>query len=336
MSLARCTARHSGACRCAPIDFAYPRGSRFQPKQGSDSSRRARDTAATTLHFTHFWRHRGESAMKHCQLYNCTCKKCVYMNISDKNWPNNVEFRGNFHRYAPSTAGSQEINLTVELSNPISTRLTDLCGIRSLVPHLIGPPSHWSPSHWSPNSLVPQYIIGAHWSPISLVPHITGPPSHWSPFSFVTPSSANPNGPPSHWFPISLVPQLISLPSHWSPNWHPCITHSIGPPSHWSPRLIGPPSHWSPNSLVPFSLVPQFISPQLHIGPPFHSSTQFRPIPMVPHLILTGPLSHWSPNWHPHTAHSIGPPSHWSPIALVPSHRLGPQFISPHRVVWTH
>ena len=49
----------------------------------------------------------------------------VYMNISDNNWPNNVEFRGNFHRYAPSTAGSQEIILTVELSNPKSTRATD-------------------------------------------------------------------------------------------------------------------------------------------------------------------------------------------------------------------
>ena len=58
MSTSRCTARHSGACRCAPIDFAYPRGSRFQPKQGSDSSRRARDTAATMLHFMYFWRHR--------------------------------------------------------------------------------------------------------------------------------------------------------------------------------------------------------------------------------------------------------------------------------------
>ena len=89
-------------------------------------------------------------------------------------------------------------------------------GIRSLVPPLIGPPSHWSPSHWSPNSLVPQYIIGAHWSPISLVPHIIGPPSHWSPFSLVTPSSANPNGPPSYWSPISLVPHLISPPTHQS------------------------------------------------------------------------------------------------------------------------
>ena len=54
MSTSRCTARHSGACRYAPIDFAYPRGSRFQPKQGSDSSRRARDTAATMLHFMYF------------------------------------------------------------------------------------------------------------------------------------------------------------------------------------------------------------------------------------------------------------------------------------------
>ena len=56
-------------------------------------------------------------------------------------------------------------------------------GIRSLVPPLIGPPSHWSPSHWSPNSLVPQYINGAHWPPISLVPHLIGPASHWSPIS---------------------------------------------------------------------------------------------------------------------------------------------------------
>ena len=198
----------------------------------------------------------------------------------------------------------------------------------SLVPHLIGPLLIGPPTHWSPNTLLELIGPPSHWSPISLVPHLIGPPFHSSPHHRPIPMVPHLIGPPSHWFPISLVPQLISLPSHWSPNWHPCITHSIGPPSHWSPRLIGPPSHWSPNSLVLFSLVPQFISPQLHIGPPFHSSTQFRPIPMVPHL--TGPLSHWSPNWHPHTAHSIGPPSHWSPIALVPSHRLGPQFISPH------
>ena len=44
----------------------------------------------------------------------------------------------------------------------LAYRCTCPFGIRSLVPHLIGPPSHWSPSHWSPNSLVPQYFIGAH------------------------------------------------------------------------------------------------------------------------------------------------------------------------------
>ena len=87
-------------------------------------------------------------------------------------------------------------------------------GIRSLVPHLIGPPSHWSPSHWSPNSLVPQYIIGAHWSPISLVPHLIGPlligpPTHWSPNTLLELI-----GPPSHWSPISLVPHLIGPPFH--------------------------------------------------------------------------------------------------------------------------
>ena len=91
-------------------------------------------------------------------------------------------------------------------------------GIRSLVPHLIGPPSHWSPSHWSPNSLVPQYIIGAHWYPISLVPHLIGPPFHLSHHHRPIPMVPHLIGPPSHWFPISLVPQLISPPSHWSPN----------------------------------------------------------------------------------------------------------------------
>ena len=104
---------------------------------------------------------------------------------------------------------------------------TNWRGIRSLVPHLIGPPSHWSPSHWSPNSLVPQYILGAHWSPISLVPHITGPPSHWSPFSFVTPSSANPNGPPSHWSPISLVPLLRIAAEMLTPSVTRILNHSL-------------------------------------------------------------------------------------------------------------
>ena len=105
-------------------------------------------------------------------------------------------------------------------------------GIRSLVPHLIGPPSHRSPSHWSPNSLVPQYIIGVHWYPISLVPNITGP-------LFIP----HPIIGQSQWSPISLVPHLIGSPSHWSPN-------SSVPPSHWSPNVT---------LSALFSLVPHLI-----------------------------------------------------------------------------
>ena len=77
----------------------------------------------------------------------------------------------------------------------------------SLVPHLIG-----SPSHWSPISLVPHLInppISTHASLISLVPHLIGPPD-------------------------SLVPHLIG----------PLL---IGPPIQKSPttlfELIGPPVH---------------------------------------------------------------------------------------------
>ena len=114
-------------------------------------------------------------------------------------------------------------------------------GVHVIVPHLIGPPSHWSP--------------------ISLVPLLISPPSHWSPnyhpstnHSFGPPSHCPPwvIGPPSHWSPISLVafslvPQSISPPLH-------CLDSSV-------PLLIGPP----------FSLVPHYWSipmvPHL-IGPP--------------------------------------------------------------------
>ena len=122
---------------------------------------------------------------------------------------------------------------------------------------LTGPPSHCPPPP-SPISLIPfllvpqligpQYFIVTHWSPISLVPHLTGPPTHRSPLSLVP--QVAPMHHPFQWSPISLVP-----------------------------RLTGPPSHWSPIPLVPFSLVPKFISPPLHClnalvilitGHPFH------------------------------------------------------------------
>ena len=109
--------------------------------------------------------------------------------------------------------------------------------------------------------------------------------------------------------------------------------HIIGPPSHWSPISLAPqlapmhhPFHWSPISFGPLLIGTQFICPPRHclnslvsllIGPPFHQSTNFRPIPMVPHLI--GPPSHLSPN-------SLGPnlmgcPSHWPLLIGSPIHR---------------
>ena len=61
-------------CRRAPSDFVCPRGSRVQPRQGSDSSRRARDTAATMLDHS---RHRGESATKTVKFFAAHTVNCV-------------------------------------------------------------------------------------------------------------------------------------------------------------------------------------------------------------------------------------------------------------------
>ena len=132
----------------------------------------------------------------------------------------------------------------------------------SLVPHLIG-----SPSHWSPNSSVPHLIgplISTHESPIPSVPHLIGPPDSLVPHL---------NGPPSHW-----------SPPHWYPKW-PWLYSS-----HWSPIslvpqsnngysvLIGPPSHWSLSLTLStlFSLAPHVI------GPP--SVTLGTQISLVSHL----------------------------------------------------
>ena len=61
-------------CRRAPSDFGYPRGSRVQPLQGSDSSRRARDTAATRSLETKWW-----IGNKNCQILRRTHSKLCYM-----------------------------------------------------------------------------------------------------------------------------------------------------------------------------------------------------------------------------------------------------------------
>ena len=61
-------------CRRALSDFGCLRGSRVQPRQGSDSSRRARGTAATMLDHS---RHRGESATKTVKFFAAHTVNCV-------------------------------------------------------------------------------------------------------------------------------------------------------------------------------------------------------------------------------------------------------------------
>ena len=71
-------------CRRAPSDFGCLRGSRVQPRQGSDSSRRARDTAATILDHS---RHRGESATKTVKFFAAQTVNCVICkNLTRIDW----------------------------------------------------------------------------------------------------------------------------------------------------------------------------------------------------------------------------------------------------------
>ena len=71
-------------CRRAPSDFGCPRGSRVQPRQGSDSSRRAHDTAATMLDHS---RHRGESATKTVRFFAAHTVNCVICkNLTRIDW----------------------------------------------------------------------------------------------------------------------------------------------------------------------------------------------------------------------------------------------------------
>ena len=60
-------------CRRAPNDFVCPRGFRVQKMQGSDSSHRARDMAATMLDHS---RHRGESATKTVKFFAVHTVNC--------------------------------------------------------------------------------------------------------------------------------------------------------------------------------------------------------------------------------------------------------------------
>ena len=63
---------------------AYLRGSRVQPRQGSDNSRRARDTATTMLDHS---RHRGESATKTVKFFAAHTVNCVICkNLTRIDW----------------------------------------------------------------------------------------------------------------------------------------------------------------------------------------------------------------------------------------------------------
>ena len=71
-------------CRRAPSDFGCLRDSRVQPRQGSDNSRRARDTATTMLDHS---RHRGKSATKTVKFFAAHTVNCVICkNLTRIDW----------------------------------------------------------------------------------------------------------------------------------------------------------------------------------------------------------------------------------------------------------
>ena len=147
-----------------------------------------------------------------------------------------------------------------------------------MVPHLTGPPSHWSAI-----SLVPHLIgppISTHAPPIPLVPHLigpfspAGPPIHKSPplcLNSIAPFSFPPR-------PLVTISTMFSLPPPPPPPPPPMspnatlviqlslVPHFIGPPCNpFYPVLIGPPSHWSPCLTLStlFSLVLHLIGPPI-------------------------------------------------------------------------
>ena len=170
-------------------------------------------------------------------------------------------------------------------------------------------------------------------------------------------------GPRASWgwmgsgYPGGLVTPLGSVKTftNWWYSLSPTYVCAWPPPPTHPPTPTPTPPHWSPISLVPFPLVPQFISPHyifnslasfslvpLFISPPIFGQSQWAPISLVPHLI--GPPSHGSStslvpqlapkhhplHWSPITLvpHPIGLPSHWTPFSLAS------QF--PYYTVWTH
>ena len=111
-------------CRRAPSDFGCLRGSRVQPRQGSDSSRRARDTAATMLDHS---RHRGESATKTVKFFATHTVNCVICkNLTRIEWmPLNFTpvIQQNCHQPGRNFEKSFcAVDMQVELSKSETTR----------------------------------------------------------------------------------------------------------------------------------------------------------------------------------------------------------------------
>ena len=99
-------------CRCAPSDFACHRASRVQLKQGSGSSRRARDTASTMLHHTG---HRGEWATQTVDLtitHKANSVLCNYQRIVDRMTLDLVSVFSRTVKNCAETLGNHSAQLT--------------------------------------------------------------------------------------------------------------------------------------------------------------------------------------------------------------------------------
>ena len=120
----------------------------------------------------------------------------------------------------------------------------------SLVPHLIGSPSHWSPSSSAPISLVPFSSVSfslvpqlapvhhpLHWSPISLFPHSLAAISlvpHLIGSLLIGPRIQKPHTVWTHWSPFSLVMGWVGLWGFlwWAPSANRKDHHGVS--SGWS------------------------------------------------------------------------------------------------------
>ena len=129
-------------CRRDPSDFGCLRGSRVQPRQGSDNSRRARDTATTMLDHS---RHHGESATKTVKFFathtvNCViCKNltridCMLLNFTPVIQQNCHQPGRNFEK---TFCAVDRLSCQLELSNPKPANSEEILLLISYNVHLV-------------------------------------------------------------------------------------------------------------------------------------------------------------------------------------------------------